>query len=49
VVDVTNTAKPAVIAQVNTVTSDIRCNSLGLSGTTGGLYVMEFTGTGGLR
>jgi len=34
VVDVTNTAKPAVITQVNTVTSDIRCNSLGLSGTT---------------
>jgi hypothetical protein len=34
VVDVTNTAKPAVIAQVDTVTSDIRCNSLGLSGTT---------------
>src|SRR3954469_6407169 len=34
VVDVTNTAKPTVITQVNTVTSDIRCNSLGLSGTT---------------
>ncbi|HXD72383.1 MAG TPA: hypothetical protein VN628_01535, partial [Vicinamibacterales bacterium] len=34
VIDVTNTAKPTVIAQVNTVTSDIRCNSLGLSGTT---------------
>ena len=34
VVDVTDTAKPAVIAQVPTITSDIRCNSLGLSGTT---------------
>ena len=34
VVDVTNTAKPTVITQVNTVTADIRCNSLGLSGTT---------------
>src|SRR3954470_6408823 len=34
VIDVTNTAKPTVITQVNTVTSDIRCNSLGLSGTT---------------
>ena len=34
VVDVTNTAKPTVITQVNTITSDIRCNSLGLSGTT---------------
>jgi len=34
VIDVTNTAKPSVITQVNTVTSDIRCNSLGLSGTT---------------
>ncbi len=33
-IDVTNTAKPTVITQVNTVTSDIRCNSLGLSGTT---------------
>ena len=34
VVDVTNTAKPTVITQVNTVTADIRCNSLALSGTT---------------
>jgi len=34
VVDVTNTTRPKVISQVNTVTSDIRCNSLGLSGTT---------------
>ncbi len=34
VVDVTTPSKPNVIAQVNTVTSDIRCNSLGLSGTT---------------
>jgi len=34
VVDVTDTAKPAVITQVDTVTSDIRCNSLALSGTT---------------
>src|SRR3954467_12080771 len=33
VIDVTNTAQPAVITQVNTVTADIRCNSLGLSGT----------------
>lgn len=32
-IDVTNTARPVVIAQVDTVTSDIRCNSLGLSGT----------------
>src|SRR5947199_7825473 len=34
VVDVTNTAKPTVITQVNTIPSDIRCNSLGPSGTT---------------
>ena len=34
VVDVTDTKRPAVLAQVPTVTSDIRCNSLGLSGTT---------------
>ena len=34
VIDVTNTSKPTVITQVDTVTSDIRCNSLGLSGTT---------------
>lgn len=34
VVDVTDVAKPAVVVQVPTVTSDIRCNSLSLSGTT---------------
>src|SRR5437763_610885 len=34
VVDVTTVSKPSVITQVNTIASDIRCNSLGLSGTT---------------
>ncbi len=34
VVDVTNPATPAVMAQVNTVASNLRCNSLSLSGTT---------------
>src|SRR5215472_13049653 len=46
IVDVTNTSKPTVMAQVNTVTSDIRCNSLGLSGTT--LVVAHQTSTMGL-
>jgi hypothetical protein len=34
VVDVTNTSQPKVVTQVMTVASDVRCNSLGLSGTT---------------
>src|SRR5262245_16761314 len=46
VVDVTNTSKPTVITQVNTVTSDIRCNSLALSGTT--LVVAHQTAKTGL-
>ena len=31
-IDVTNSSQPKVLAQVPTVTTDIRCNSLGLSG-----------------
>jgi len=31
-IDVTNVSQPRVLAQVPTVTTDIRCNSLGLSG-----------------
>jgi hypothetical protein len=34
VVDVTDPAHPAVVAQVPTVASELRCNSLGLSGRT---------------
>ncbi len=34
VVDVTNTAQPRVIVQIPTVTDQIRCNSLALSGAT---------------
>jgi hypothetical protein len=34
VIDVTAPARPVVVTQVPTVTSDVRCNSLGLSGTT---------------
>ena len=34
VIDVTDAARPKVLAQVATVTTDVRCNSLGLSGTT---------------
>lgn len=33
-VDVTNPAQPKVLTQVPTVTQDVRCNSLALSGTT---------------
>jgi hypothetical protein len=46
VIDVTNPAQPAVITQVDTITSDIRCNSLGLSGTT--LVVAHQTARAGL-
>jgi len=34
VVDVTHTTQPKVLAQVPTVSTEVRCNSLGLSGTT---------------
>src|SRR5881394_2078191 len=33
-IDVTNPAQPKVLAQVPTVASFVRCNSLGVSGTT---------------
>src|SRR5262245_21941401 len=46
VVDVTNTARPQVITQVHTVTTDIRCNSLGLAGIT--LVVAHQTAKAGL-
>jgi hypothetical protein len=46
VVDVTNTAAPKVITQVNTVTFEVRCNSLGLWGNT--LIVANQTPTPGI-
>ena len=46
VVDVTDVSRPAVVAQVPTVISDIRCNSLSLSGTT--LVVAHQTARAGL-
>src|SRR5262252_7382398 len=46
VVDVTNVTQPKVLSQVPTVTAEIRCNSLGLSGTT--LIVAHQTSTAGL-
>src|SRR5262245_23917434 len=45
-IDVTNTREPKVLAQVPTITSEIRCNSLGLSGTT--LVVAHQTSMAGL-
>src|SRR5262245_23144431 len=46
VVNVTNVARPLVLAQVATVTSDIRCNSLALTGTI--LIVAHQTASAGL-
>ena len=34
VLDVTDAARPVVITQVQTISAEVRCNSLGLSGTT---------------
>jgi hypothetical protein len=45
-IDVSDTARPRVIAQIPTVTADVRCNSLGLSGTT--LVVAHQTAMAGL-
>jgi hypothetical protein len=46
VVDVTDVSRPKVLTQVPTITSEIRCNSLGLSGTT--LVVAHQTAKAGL-
>ncbi len=46
VIDVTHPARPVVVAQLPAVTADIRCNSLGLSGTT--LVVAHQTAKAGL-
>jgi hypothetical protein len=46
VVDVTDVANPRVVTQVETVSPEIRCNSLGLSGTT--LAVAHQTARAGL-
>src|SRR5262245_6457199 len=46
VVDVTDVSRPKVLTQVPTITSEIRCNSLGLSGTT--LVVAHQTAMAGL-
>ena len=45
-IDVSDTTRPRVIAQIPTVTADVRCNSLGLSGTT--LVVAHQTAMAGL-
>jgi hypothetical protein len=46
VVDVTDVSRPKVLTQVPTITAEIRCNSLGLSGTT--LIVAHQTAKAGL-